>query len=59
MKVEFNLVQGERNTYGLEVNNKIFTNAPKGGVLRHIRSFDIDMDVLETELNKIKERRTR
>lgn len=57
MKVKFDLVQGERNTYGLEINNKVFTNAPKGAVLRHIRSFDVDVETLEEQLNIIKERR--
>lgn len=59
MKVKFDLVQGERNTYGLEINNRVFTNAPKGAVLRHIRSFDVDVEKLETELQTIKERKTK
>lgn len=57
MKVKFDLVQGERNTYGLEINNKIVTNAPKGAVLRHIRSFDVDVGQLEKQLTLIKERK--
>ena len=57
MKAKFDLVQGERNTYGLEINNTIVTNAPKGAVLRHIRSFDVDVEQLEKQLTLIKERK--
>lgn len=57
MKAKFDLVQGERNTYGLEINNTIVTNAPKGAVLHHIRSFDVDVEQLEKQLTLIKERK--
>ena len=57
MSIKFDLVQGGRNTYGLELNGRVFTSAPNGGILRHVRSFTVDLDILEDQISKVKERR--